>query len=129
MLAASRRLAIAGGVMVAIGFLFLILGIVLAMYGVFAIAVHDTDGTAQDIEAIILVFVLSFAPLAVALVLLGIGGFCLLRASRLRELRSLVYGRESVTTSEIAARTRRSEIQARALLLRAQKHDAAWPIA
>jgi hypothetical protein len=126
--AASRSLATWGGVLTGVGVFFGVVGLLSSAYGILALAMHSFDGTGADAVAGIMVLAVCFAPLAVAIGLVVLGVLLLRRAARLRELKSLVYGRESVTTSELAARTQRTERDVRTLLARAERYRAAWPI-
>jgi hypothetical protein len=126
--AAARRLTTWGAVLAGAGALFALVGLPFAAYGVLAIGMHTFDGTGDDFLAGLLVLAFCFAPLTLSVALLTAGTVLLVRGSRLRELRSLLYGRESVTTSELASRTRRTEREARALLARAERYRAAWPL-
>ena len=104
----------------------LLVGLPLSAFGIFAVAVSEFHGDAKEIVASVVVVLLCLSPLIIGAVTLGTGIEWLLRASRLRELRVLVYGRESISSSELALRTRRPEHEMLALLVRAEKLGAAW---
>jgi ABC-type molybdate transport system permease subunit len=112
--------------MLGVAIVLLLVGIPLSMFGVFAVAVHDTHGEVKELLASILVVLLCLSPLIVGTLALGAGVRWSRRGARLRELRSLVFGRESVSCAELAARTRRPETEILALLSVAEEHDAAW---
>jgi hypothetical protein len=126
MLTAAGRLSLGGGLALAAGLVLLLVGVLLAAWGVLAIALHTFPaGESHEIVAGVLVMILCLAPLALALGLVAVGAWCLVRASRLRMLRGLVLGRDSVSTVELLARSGRTERDLLALFAQAEKHSAA----
>jgi len=126
MLAAAGRLSLWGGLSLAIGIVLFLFGLLLAAYGVLAIAMHTfAAGDTQDIAAGILVMVLCVLPLVTSALLLTAGALCLVRASRLRVLRGLVMGRDSVSTVELVARSGRTEREILTLFSQAERRGAA----
>jgi hypothetical protein len=122
----SRRCGLLATVALTLAALLLLAGLPLAAFGVYAVTIHDTKGDVREVLAAMLVLVLCFAPLLLGAVALALGIRWLRRGSRLRELRTLAFGRELVSSAELAARTRRGEGEILLLLSTAERHGAAW---